>query len=143
MFQLTWCFLFLELAVVDFEVCKYSSAVAWGTLASAFCSCWSLYWSRYVSDFVWYGHLASFSFLGWDFPFQFILWKVLLTLRLRLFPFYLDVEYHKLLGHHYRISFRLWIFKKGNHYHLYYLLRKSDLFCVGHHNFLANCLKVF
>jgi hypothetical protein len=32
-------FCFLELAMVDFEMCDYSPAIARGTLTSTFCSC--------------------------------------------------------------------------------------------------------
>lgn len=36
------------------------------------------------------------------------------------------------------ISFFPWVFKKGNHYYVYYLLRKNDLFCAGHYDFITN-----
>lgn len=83
-FSLRWYFLFLELAMVDVEMCEYSPAAAWGALTSAFCSCWRLHRSRYAADFVCIEHVTLFCFLGWDFPFSFIAWQHMVTFCLRL-----------------------------------------------------------
>lgn len=143
-FSLRWYFLFLELAMVDVEMCEYSPAVAWGALTSAFCSCWRLHRSRYTANFVCFEHVALFCFLGWDFPFSFIAWQHMVTFCLRLLLF-LSLDYHKLLGCQIiGFLFYLWIFKKSISvmYIINTDLNKWFILCSSPW-FYYNCLKVF